>query len=284
MTRKTVYLDHSVIAKEILWPDIAGIFGAGPNVRLAISDWNILEIAAGTDHAQGIKRAAFLDSLKPLWMVERLSVAKWEARDYVWSTEFSSSGPAWNSFEELASVAMSHVMGSKVLLGLNVQKMVSIWHQDPANLDLLLAQRKQGTAAMKTLQATSSRDLNKKDREMFHAWIEGLLPVVDPTGKIIPGNRKAEILDTLYANQSSFFAACPTIWVEDEITKVRTQDPKRPAKDSDAVDLQHSLMALAKCDHFVCRDGFVVNCAEAVSKVVPTAKVHRSLDELTASL
>ena len=48
--------------------------------RLVLSAWNLYEIGAGADEAQKCGRLAFLESLKPLWAVERLDVQKQEVQ------------------------------------------------------------------------------------------------------------------------------------------------------------------------------------------------------------
>src|SRR5260370_3274089 len=76
---KTLYVDHQFIARETKgqpanWQQLAALLAANPEWRLAVSECNLLEIASDGDKARAGRRAAFIDSLKPVWMMERFDI------------------------------------------------------------------------------------------------------------------------------------------------------------------------------------------------------------------
>src|SRR5947209_451499 len=80
--RKKLYIDHSIIARETNWPALEGA-ARSTVVRPVISMWNLVEIAFATDKAQKRARAAFIDSLKPLWVFERIVIQKLEVQAFI---------------------------------------------------------------------------------------------------------------------------------------------------------------------------------------------------------
>jgi hypothetical protein len=72
----TLYVDHQIIAKEVNWPLLSGLLSMHKSLRLAVSLYNLIEISAATDNAQKVSRAELIDSLNPVWVLERLVVEK----------------------------------------------------------------------------------------------------------------------------------------------------------------------------------------------------------------
>jgi hypothetical protein len=90
---KTLYLDHQYIAREAAgqtahWQQLGDMLAANPEWRLAVSECNLLEIASDGDKARAQRRATFIDSLKPAWMMERLDVQKCEVKAFLWKNHF----------------------------------------------------------------------------------------------------------------------------------------------------------------------------------------------------
>jgi len=80
-----------------------------------------------------------------------------------------------------------------------------------------------------------------------------------------------------------FHSNCPAIAVESELHKIRSHDPTRQPKESDAIDLFHGVLALSYCDYYVTRDGFGRQCANYAKKSLPslrTGDVYESINEL----
>jgi len=90
---KTLYLDHQYIARETAgqpahWQQLSAMLAANPEWRLAVSECNLLEIASDGDKVRAQRRAAFVDSLKPAWMMERLDIQKCEVKAFLWKNHF----------------------------------------------------------------------------------------------------------------------------------------------------------------------------------------------------
>ena len=81
------------------------------------------------------------------------------------------------------------------------------------------------------------------------------------------------MLDFCEVHRDTFFATCKAIAVEDALTGPRIADDKRKPQRSDAIDLMHSVMALAYCDYFLVVDRFAYSCAVHASKALKHAKL-----------
>ena len=71
--------------------------------------------------------------------------------------------------------------------------------------------------------------------------------------------------------------------VENAMTRARTTTAARNPQSSDGIDLVHAVVALAYCDYFLVRDGFVFQCCEHVRKDLSSrtlATVFRDAEEL----
>src|SRR5688572_20515013 len=88
--RVAVYLDNSVIGREGDWPAIRNLFDQARGYRLAFSEWGLYEIASHGDRSTVMRRADFVESLNPVWLIERLHVQCMELRDFVWRNLYRS--------------------------------------------------------------------------------------------------------------------------------------------------------------------------------------------------
>ena len=71
--------------------------------------------------------------------------------------------------------------------------------------------------------------------------------------------------------------------VEDALTRARTAAAGRKPQTSDGIDLMHAVVALAYCDYFLVRDGFVFQCCMHVRKELSEMKlatVYRDAEEI----
>ena len=81
-----------------------------------------------------------------------------------------------------------------------------------------------------------------------------------------------------WANRDQFYRECPAMGVEHFVCEARTRDPNRQPTESDAIDLQHTVLGLSYCDALV-TERYAYSTAAYAIKVLaplPLATVHRS--------
>jgi hypothetical protein len=261
---RTLYIDHSIVAHEPSWEHLRQASTSG-KLRLALSVWNLVEIGSATDETQRESRLAFLESLSPVWVVERLAIQKQEVERFLWSHKFGATPRDLIAITPSLTVVDSFFAGSHTRIGLTARQFIR-------GIDFAALQpvRRLSPDALRTLQGADRKVLRAKKREIFDAWIAPLIPDRGPDGRALTIAEKAELLASCWAGRKQFLAECPCLAVEDVLTTARTADPTRNPTDSDGPDLQHAAVALAYCDVFFSRDGYQGQCAGVARRSLKT--------------
>jgi hypothetical protein len=126
---------------------------------------------------------------------------------------------------------------------------------------------------LRRLQAVDRKTFKARHRDIFKAWIRNLIPGADP-GQAVLGQPKGGSWSTTVTRiaMNFFHRAHPwlsrTHWLALGISRARRR------LRSDGIDLMHTVIALAYCDHFLVRDGFVRTCAEQATKALRPMAWH----------
>jgi hypothetical protein len=150
---RTLYVDHQIIAKEANWPQLSDLLERDKSLRLAISIYNLAEISSASDKAQALRCVEFVDSLKPLWVLERLIVQKYEVRNFLWQHHFHKEPNSFAVFTDRLSTALSYHLGPKVPLGMNARRWVELF----VNVEELNPVKKVTVDSLITLQAADKK-------------------------------------------------------------------------------------------------------------------------------
>lgn len=280
-TQTNLYLDHSVIAHDAWWPQIDAAVASG-EVRPAISVWNLVEIGSATDRKQQDSRLDFLECNNPLWIVERVAVQRQEIQRFLWTKGFGATTDALCVFTPHLSVVDAYLSGTKARVGLTAREFID--GTDFKRIDEL---KKLAPEALRQLQLVDRKTFKTRHRDIFKAWIKNLIPTTDPDGKLLSVDQRAELIEYCATHEGQFFEACPSLTIEDAMTVARTADPRRKPQNSDGIDLMYTVIALAYCDYFLVRDGFVKTCAAHVTKALQPralASVHDDAAALVGQL
>ncbi len=273
---QTFYLDHQIFAREDNWPIIRSALDNQASIRLVCSQWNLIEIAFASDETQRTRRAAFIDSLNPLWIMNGRDIQRAEVHRFVWRRYFRASilPEVCAIVADLALVmATAHmefpgsVSAAKYVAGI-----------DPATVR---AAAQPTPEALRMLQAAGTKKLRSIEDETNRSWIAPLIPLFDHDGRLLSQQSQKEISDFCIKNWSELLASCPALDTENRLFEARTRDPLRKPRITDAADLQHAFAALAYCDHFVTEDRFLFRCAEETSATAAGfARPHQRLADL----
>lgn len=261
---RTIYVDHSIVTHEQWWPHLEQAV-ASRELRLALSVWNLFEIGIAADQAQQEKRLAFLEGLKPLWVVERRAVQRQEVERFLWQHKLGVSPKELLVTTPSLSVVDSFFLGRETRIGLTLRQLIR-----GIDYAQLLPLKKLSPRALATLQMTDRKVLVEKQKEIFLAWIGPSIPEHDPDGRAFTVSQKADFLNFCHQHQAQFLAECRSLAVEDALTAARARDARRNPKESDGLDLQHAAMALPYCDVFFTRDRYQGMCAEAARTSLAT--------------
>ena len=247
---RTIYVDHSIVSHELWWPGLERALASG-NLKLALSLWNLFEIGAADDKGQLDRRLSFLQGFNPMWVVERRAVQKQEVKRFLWSHKFGTEAEELVVITPSLSVVDYFLSGSDMRIGLTAEQFIR-----GTDYRMLNPLKKLSPESQTTMKAADPTVLKEKDQEIFTGWIGQSIPLWGPDGKLFTAVARAELAKFCCQNRPQFLAACPSMAVEDAVTKDRTNDRMRKPTESDGPDLQHTAVAIAYCDIFFTRDGY----------------------------
>jgi hypothetical protein len=273
---KTLYLDHQYIAREAAgqpahWQQLGAMLAANPEWRLAVSECNLLEIASDGDKERAQRRAAFIDSLRPRWMMERLDIQKCEVEAFLWKNHFLVDSAPFGVFHEhLSQVTILH---TQPIIGETATSWVA--RINPTEID---GAKRQTVSSLRTLQAATKRQKQQIDESVFRAWVEPKISLQDPGGLLMKKADRDTLAGFCWANRDQFYRECPAMGVEHFVCESRTRDPNRQPTESDAIDLQHTVLGLSYCDVLVTERYAYSTAAYAIKALapLPLATLHRS--------
>jgi hypothetical protein len=219
---KTFYLDHQYIAREAAgqpahWQQLQAMLAANPKWRLAVSECNLLEIASDGDKARAQRRAAFIDSLKPAWMMERLDIQKCEVEAFLWKNHLLVDPAPFGVFHKhLSQVTIHH---TQPIIGETAASWVA--RINPTEID---GAKRQTELSLRTLQAATKQQM---DEAVFRAWVDRKIPLLDPAGLLMKKADRDTLAGFCWANRDRFYRECPAMGVEHFVCEARTRDPNR---------------------------------------------------------
>lgn len=277
----TLYLDHSIVTHPASWTPVDDVLTNG-KAQLALSLWNLFEIGSASDRAQQDQRLTFLMKAKPLWILERVQIERREVRAFLWKEKLQVAPEPIDAFRRHLSEVESFMVGSKTRIGVTPRQWI-----DTIDFKRYAPSKELAPTALRQLQTLGPKKVAERQDEIFERWIEGLLPTKLPDGSACSKAELLEFSKFCLDNQAAFYAACPAMAVENALTRARTATASRNPQNSDGIDLMHAVVALAYCDYFLLRDGFVFQCCEQAHKELagrPLAAVFRDAEDLKKAL
>lgn len=278
LSTSILYIDHSVVADAAAWPQFHETVSKG-RMRLALSLWNLFEIGAADDVAQQERRLSFLESLDPIWVVERRAIQRQEVERFLWRHYYRIIPKELLVITPSLSVVDSFLCRSQMQIGLTPRQFIR-------SLDYKQLNPLKGLSpeAQTTLKNAEPAGLKALDKPIFIGWVSQSIPDRGPDDTLLPTVKKAELVEFCHRNARRFFAECPAMAVEDALTTDRTRDRQRKPIPSDGPDAQHAIVALAYGDVFYTRDRHQAHSARTIAASLNRhhlAAVCTTLEQLT---
>lgn len=205
-------------------------------------------------------------------MMERLDIQKCELRAFLWRKHFKvDPAPFAVFYKHLSEVTVHH---SRPVIGETAASWVA-----KANPNEIAEAKRLTVNSLRTLQAATSREKRQVEEAVFRAWVEPKIPLHDPDGRPITKTERGVLVGLCYADCARFYRECPAMGVEHFVCEARTQDPKRQPTESDAIDLQHTVLGLTYCDALVTERYAFSTAAHAIKALapLPLATLHKKL-------
>ena len=253
-------IDHSTVSNHAWWPALVSSSNC-ETVRVALSVWNLVEIGFASDKKQQVERLEFLESLNPLWFRERVEIQKLELNSFVARRRFGVDLGATQAVTPHLSSVDHYFAGHQTRIGLTPAQFIA-----ETDFEILKREKHKVPSALRTLQSADKSKLREVERQMFEAWMAGLLPNVNPAGRPISAGDRNDLLAFCWENRAGLFTECPAVAAEDALSAARTADPNRNPTESDGIDLHHAVVGLSYGTIFATADGYQGQCAQAARR------------------
>jgi hypothetical protein len=267
-----VYLDYNIIAKAVGLPHSphAALWRAAiealqvEGYRFALSAWHAYELAKSDNQAHVDVCCGFVEAIRPLWLSNSVFIKRDEITQFLNNANGYDVYPVRALNPSIAQMWMTY--GGIMKIGETYRNTVHEIRNTPGALDRIdnaAAETRGAIQAGRDALADGRYKATQHivDRDYFSSLIK-------------PPNPKA--LGYVLDHHKEVLSKCPTIFLEDNLTRIRVREHFQPT-DSDAADLQHAMVALAYCDHFVTDDKMLAEHSRiAVKKCGLPCRVHRN--------
>jgi len=280
---KIVYLDHHVLVDQSGWPIIKALSEA-EEIRVVISSWSIREIVQADQERE--ERAAFLESIRPLFVHDMLILQRLETVSFLNESLFGGTRIPFSMFSNTFADFLRMNFFVKVPSGYSV---VDYFRSEGSVAgDIVDMGKNEHVEARRALLADPVGARQGED-QINHVQMATLIPRVDARGQPWEPSDVAEILVFCHHRRRDLLRACPAIFAEDALFRVRLRDQRRKPKTSDTADLFHSVAALAYADVFVTADGWANDRARETKAAIAqaglrAADVLRSMTQLVEQI
>ena len=279
---KTIYIDHNILI--YLHKDTGHIYKSvidkiiGDNdFTFVFSIWNLVEIVTGNEIDAAIELASLVDSLNPMWLVERLNIQEEEVKEFLANNYYHhDNSDIFNPIKKHLSEVFYYLDPRTVRINDNAVKAVTEWAKYPDSMAAITGVKQSTPDALTAIQtARKNKTITQSQLQQIDKIYYGnLLPSYAPDNKPIHNNERVIMRDFLVNNKRELLRASPCLNVEEKISDFRTRNVKRIPEEQDAIDLQHLASSLAYCNYLISNDGFFISGAEFVKK-------HCNLTDLT---
>ena len=278
---RTLYLDNNIIAKEVDGSRLPQLLAQG-KFRLAISVWNLVEIAKHGDRQEELQRAARIDNFRPKWLFNARDIQADEVMAFIWNQYYQAVYPAQSPF----APSVSSIMWKDLIREMPIVGGAEGWVKELHGQLKIIEEADQDTSdALCVMQNANERAKKTAEPEIFRQWvctrIKRKLHVKTPSDHYLQVKDIAQLVDFCWGEQVQFYKECPSMAVEERFARIRGKNPKRKPSRNDGRDLQHGIVALPYCDEIISGDGYLRECMRYASEQLSDlklAKVHDSFE------
>jgi hypothetical protein len=286
---RTLYLDHNVVhyfvrgfpkngrvsepaEREAL--EVARRMS--PDMRFAISDWNLVEPSWETDPKVSpellmSRYAAFLMGLRPLYLPSHRSIERAEMRQVVYAhLDLPSTArpvPVFNeTFSQVCAVDQIH----EIYLDYDIERHIVNLARNRESREGIRRAQQTVLKAQLDIALAKERGLYGRpdlELELHRQWFRSLMPDRGPDDQALLRGALDTVAERLAGARGPVFRACPAIWSESVLAEVRANVGGRKPQIQDGIDFMHTILPLAYCDAFVSADAHLRRCAAGVIKI-----------------
>jgi hypothetical protein len=252
-----VYLDQNALIElgvRARKPDFRGkmdsVIGSGA-VTAVVSSWHLIETANTTNIANAVELAEFIDSLHPVWLLERRNIQKLDVQEDLWiflDLDFSRRP---RLATRSAVIAALNGQADAPNFDIPSRDFVSQWIKNPEQLAVLQkAYASNATALTAMREATKAGKITEKIRRRTdQEFVRGLLTAATPSGVAVGREVVREYIEKVN------LAGIPSLAIETAIADHEWTDVGGADRNT-LIDKFHMISALPYVDELVSDDKF----------------------------
>lgn len=225
-----------------------------------VSSWHLIETANTTNLANAIELAEFIDSLKPVWLLERRSIQRLDVQEDFCRFVNVDCPKRPRVTTRSAVIAALNGAADAPKYDIPSRDFVKQWMEHPEQLTVLKnAYASNATALAVMREATKSGRVTKEIRRRANQqFVSPFVPASTPAGVVVGPGTVHEYIDKVD------LAGIPSLAIETAIadyewTEVGGSDPNT------LIDKFHLISAMPYADEIVSRDKFF-------RKILPVAQ------------
>ena len=255
---KFVYLDQVALIKVGLRvnsdPEFASsLYGAIKSgaMKVVVSSWHLVETAHTTNIQKATRLADFIDSLHPLWLLERRNIQLSDMRDDF----LRFAGVRFDPEPRITtrSAAIATLLGQKDAPRFDIpsRNFVQQWIRHPEQMQELEEAYRGNVTALTGLRSLrkTGRLTDEVSRRLDSAVLKTVIPSTTPAGVEIGPQMKADYL------AQADLKKIPTLAIESAISE-HEWDAQGGADRNTLIDKFHLISALPYVDEVISEDHF----------------------------
>jgi len=248
-------IDHLGTGKDRQEREHLAQMVASGKIRVVVSAWNVYEFTKAKDDAERRETAAAVEALAPLYFIDNGTLKRAELISFLSQrTEtpysFRAREPIVNSVAQMWASYGGSVLDIAESLGSCVENM---YMMERAGGGVRAEVDKAPALVHGARDAAAEGAFTPTDPLFDAAWLMALLPERGKDDRFITNQERARLVKVAMAHLPDLYAACPMLWLEDELYRFRIFEKVR-VDANDSVDSQHIIGPFIHCDYFMTRD------------------------------
>ncbi len=245
-----IYLEQAVNDPSFR-PKLEAAIRSG-KLTVVVSSWHLIETAKTTDVAKAVRLAEFIESLRPIWLLERHNIQTLEVREDFYrfaKLEFVET-PRLGTL----SYVIATLNGEKESPKYNIapRAFVEQWIRHPEQFDVLNKSHENNAKALDGLRRAvkDGKMTDEVRKQADRVFLKSVLPVTTPHGLQIPRELALDYVER------GDITSIPTRAIEQAISDHEWKNKGRTDANS-LIDKFHLIPALQYVDEIVSDDKFL---------------------------
>ncbi|MDR6469569.1 hypothetical protein J2777_003297 [Paraburkholderia graminis] len=224
-------------------------------ISVVVSAWNVYEFTKAKNDVERRETTAAVAALKPHYFADNGTLKQAELISFLsqygdTTYAVSTRDPLLSSIAQMWASYGGPLEDISESLTSCVEK---IYMEERAERGIRAAVDAAPALVRGAREAAAAGAFKATDPLFDAEWFKALLPERGRNNRFITKQQRAALASLAMEHLSELYAACPMLWLEDQLYRFRIFDNVR-VDANDSVDAQHVIGPFIHCDYFLTRD------------------------------